>query len=375
MNNKVKYSIRIFLLALLTWSCSDNKENTIELKATQSDKLTLSTTSRIIQLETSPESMLGYILKAGIDLKNDRIFILSDFNIYFFNANGRYLNKLKVGRGPGEIVRVVSFTIDTTTKLIYAIDNSAELCLVDYDGSLISNYDIRSFASSDVCVLNDDNVFLLRNFVGGEEKYFVGMYSISAQKVVRKFIPAEKSPYPKSSISTSRNFIQNNGELYFCAPNVFGLFEYRNSEFRQILSFDTGKQTVPQSLADKFEKQDYHELRKEARSRNFIPFILYAFPFKGYYFIGVDDKEFNCYAMNIQNKKIYNNGALPSCFNLPDKESLKFPRGIQDSLIIFQCTPSDFFDSGINVNTKEIQIAGREIEINQNDNPFLIIVQ
>ena len=372
--NKVKNSIYIFLLALLVCSCSGEKENTTELKATQSDKLTLNSTSRIIQLETNPESLLGFILKINVDFSNDRIFVLSDFNIYIFNSNGKFLNKLKVGRGPGEIINIVAFTIDTETKLIYAIDNSIKLCIFNYDGNMINNYDIKSFPSSDISVLNDDNVFLLRNFVGNEEKYFVGLYNISAQKVVRKFVPAEKSPYPKNSLGVSCNFIQNKGKLYFCTPNVFGLFEYMDSDFHQILSLDIGKKSVPKSLSNKFEKHNYYRLRENAKSKNFIPFILYAFPFKGYYFIGADDKDINCYAINMQNNKIYNNGAISSYFNLPEKVSLRLPKGIQDSLIIFQCPPLEFFDSKTKVNAKEIQIAGHQIEVNQDDNPFLIIV-
>lgn len=363
------------MLALCVWSCSGTKENTIELKATQSDKLTLSSTSRIVQLETNSESMLSYILKANVDFSNDRIFILSKFNIYIFNSNGKYLRKLKVGRGPGEITQIISFAINTTTKLIYAIDNATKLCSFDYDGNMINTYSIESFVSCDISVLDNDNVLLLRNLVGGTEKYFVGLYRISEQKVVKKFISAEKSPYPLNTLVSAKNFMQNNEKLYFYAPNVFGLFEYRNSDFDQILSFDLGEKAVPKSLSNKFEKQKKCDLRNEAKSKHFIPFLLYAFPFKGHYFIGADDKDFNCYAINIQNKKIYNNGTISSYFNLPEKGSLRLPCGIQDSLIIFHCNPSEFFDSKTNADAKEIQVAGHNIEVNQDDNPFLIIVQ
>ncbi len=375
MNIKVGYSIQIFMLFLSIWSCSDNRANMTELRATQNEKLKLNSTAQVVQLETRSESMLGYILKAQVDFSNDRIFILSDFNIYIFNSNGKYLNKLKIGQGPGEITLIVSFTINTETKLIYAIDNSINLCIFDYDGSMVDNYDIKSFPSSDISILDDNNVFLLRNFVGGTEKNFIGLYDIPERKVVKKFIPADKSPYPKNSVGTARNFIQHEGKLYFNATNVFGLFEYRNSDFQQILSFDLGEESVPKSLSNKFEKQNHCDLREEAKSRHFIPFLLYGFPFKGHYFIGTDDEDFNCYAINSKNKKIYNNGALPSYFDLPEKESLTLPRGIQDTLIIFQCNPSEFFDTKTNLDVKRIQIAGHTIEVNQDDNPFLIIVE
>ena len=89
----------------------------------------------------------------------------------------------------------------------------------------------------------------------------------------------------------------------------------------------------------------------------------------------IDDDKVSCYAINSKNKNIYRNGALYSYFNLPDKESLKFVAGVQDNLIIFHCNPSDFFDSKTHKLSKEINIANHKIKINQNDNPFLIIIQ
>ncbi len=375
MDNKIKFPIYLLLLVCLMLSCSDNKEKAIELRATQNDKLTLSSSSRIVQLETKPESVLNFILKVNVDFTNDRIFVLSDFNIYIFNLNGKFLRKLNVGRGPGEITRIMSFAVNTTKKLIYAIDNSKKLCVLDYGGNMIDNYNIEDFSSCDISIQNDDNVFLLRNFVGAQEKYFVGLYNVSAQKIVRKFIAAEKSPYPMNTVITANNFVKNNGKLYFYTPNVFGLFEYRDSDFQQILSINVGKRSVPPSLSNKFEKQNRYALREEAKSRHFMPYMLYAFPFKGYYFIIADDEDLNCYALNMQDQKIYNNGVLSSYFNLPKKKSIEFPCGIQDNLIIFQGNPSDFFDPEINMDSKEIQIAGHKIEVDRDDNPFLIIVQ
>jgi len=153
------------------------------------------------------------------------------------------------------------------------------------------------------------------------------------------------------------------------------LFEYRNSDFHQILSFNMGVKSVPKSLSDKYEKRGQSELRDVAKSKHYIPYILYAFPFKGHYFIVADDEFTNCYAINIQNKKTYNNGTLSTYFNLPEKKSLKHPGGVQDDLIIFHCNPSDFFDSKTSMAAKEIQIAGHNIEVNQDDNPILIIIQ
>ncbi|MFA7491883.1 MAG: 6-bladed beta-propeller [Mariniphaga sp.] len=375
MKNKVKYSLILFCLALMLWNCSGDEKETIELEATQSDTLFLTYNSRIVKLETTPESLLGYIMKVVIDLPSKRIFVLSNFNIFIFDTNGMYLNKLKVGKGPNEINSIMAFTINFEKKLIFAIDNAIKLCLFNYDGNMINKYDITNFASTDICILDDDNVFLARNFVGAEEKYFVGMFNLPSGEVIKKFIPANKSPYPRNTIATAKNFSNNNGHLYFYSTNIFGLFEYEGSNFHQILSLNIGKLAVPPRVSSKFEESRQCDLRDEAKSLHYAPFMLYGFKFKGNYLIGIDDKDINCYAINSTSKKVFHNGTLSSYFNLPDKKSLKLITGVQNDLIIFNCNPSDFFDSKTQGETKEIQIHTHKIKINRNDNPFLMIIE
>lgn len=375
MKTKSISLIYLFFIVLISWSCSENKSGTILLKANPNAKLNVNNTSIIVQLESTSESMLSYILKSNVDLPGDRIFILSNFNIYIFTSSGKYLSKLKLGRGPGEITQIISFSLNTTKKLIYAIDNAIKLCVFDYDGNMINNYDIKDFSSCDLSILNDNDVILLRNYVGGEEKYFVGVYNLQTRSIVKRFIASEKSPYPKNTIIVANNFMKYKENVYFYTPNVFGIFKYKNSDFQQILSIDMGEKSVPSSLSNKYENQNHCELRKEAKSRHYVPFILLAVPFKDHFFIVADDDDMNCYAINMNSREIYNNGTLASYFNLPDKSSLKLPCGIQDNLIIFQCTPTDFFGSKSNENIMEVQIANHKVSIRQDDNPFLIIVQ
>ncbi len=376
MKNSFKKLIYLYMVTLLFWNCSEKRANIIELNASQDNILKLSYKTRIIQLETNPESLLQFIFKINVDKLNDRIFVLSNFNIYVYNMNGKYLYKLKVGKGPGEIIRAVAFTLDTKTKLIYVIDNSTTLCLFDYDGNMIDKYNIDNFAGTDLYALDEDNILLLRNFVGIEEKYFAGMYNLTAQKVIKKFVPAENSPYPENSIATAINFSNNNGKIYLNIPNIFGMFEYEKHDFYQTFSFDLGNRVVPKSVINKCTSNStYCNLRDEAKKHNYVPFLLYGFRFKEYYFIVVDDKHINCYAIDDKNNRIYNNGALFTYFNLPETESLKLLGGIQDNLLTFYANPSEFFNLEDQSDIKEIQIHDHRFEINRNDNPFLILIE
>ena len=372
---KLKHLIGFIFLILFTFRCSDKNENILELNSTLNRKLKLSTISHIVQLEKTEQSLLKYIYKAQIDKLNNRIFVLSNRNIYMFDYNGKFVNKLKVGRGPGEIKRIISFTINTKSKIIYVIDDSRKICLFDYSGKIIKSYELKEFGSNDIIILDDDNVLLLSNYVGGREKYFVGRYNLSSEKIVEKLIPAEKSAYPKMKIDTYENFSKNNGEIFFQSSNVFGLFKFNNSDFVQILSFNIGKKAVPKSFSDKFIKKQPYSLRNNAKKHHYAPYLLYGFLFKGYYFIGIDDDNLNCYAINSTTKEVYHNGSLPSYFNLPDKESFKYLRGTQENKIILQGVPYEFFDNKTQDTTREIQIKNHKLKINIDDNPFLVIIE
>lgn len=78
----------IGLLAILLFSTCQNgaKETKILLEPNTEGSLSLGTPKHIIKLEMTPESALGNISKVQTDFDKDRIFVLSDFNIYIFNS-------------------------------------------------------------------------------------------------------------------------------------------------------------------------------------------------------------------------------------------------------------------------------------------------
>ncbi len=365
------------LFFILLCSCANNDKkksdsNIIKLETTTNNNLKINYNSSIIQLETNSESIIGSITKVNVDLPNNRVFVLSNFNIYIFDSSGKFLNKLQVGRGPGEVLMIYSFALDSVNRTLYAIDEGRRLCSFDYNGKMINKYDIKDFASIDVFVLDEDNVLLCRSFVGGQEKHFVGLYSLSKKTIIKKFISSECSSYPKTTMVTASNFSFNN-KIYFYSPNVFGLFEYSNSGFDKILTIDLGSRFVPASISDQYKDKNHCELRKKAKLRHYIPYITSAFMFKGHYFVVVDDDKQNCLAMNRVSQVVYNKGPLHSYFNLPDKQSFKYIVGVQEDMLIFSCNPLEFLDAG--ADAAAAKIGKHNVMINSNHNPFLVLVR
>lgn len=367
----LKYLMFVCIFNAFLVSCSKKNEATIELQANIENKLQLNASSQIIKIENNTESLIGNIQKIQADLINDRVFILADFNLYIFDSNGKYINKLRVGKGPGEISLVISFS--TNENVIYVIDNAIRICTYNYDGIFIEDYNLNSFASCDIYALDSDNVLLLRNYVGNSEKKFIGLYNLSKGEIVEKYVSSSYSPYALNTIGNYNNFIKNTDKLYFNSPNIFGLFEYMNSDFQKIFTLDLGKATVPKRLTRKLRKNKNCNFRNEAKSKNYIPYILYSFPFQEYFFVITDDENYNCYAVDIVNNIVYNNGSLSSYFNLPNIKSFMTPRGIHNDNIIFSFNPIDFFEPDTSDSIKEIFIAGQKITALIDDNPYIVI--
>lgn len=375
MKNSKVYLISILLL--LFFSCNNNNDdNCVELKPTQKEFLVLGKPNRIIQLETSDSSKIGAISKTEFDIANDRIFVMSDFNVFIFDNNGQFIHKLKKGRGPGEISIIVSFSVNTSSKLLYVLDNTNRICVFDYEGIMLKEYPITGFNSLAIQVIDDENAFLLCNWVGGNEEKFVGLYNFKEKNIVKKFVSSEDSQYPTLVRFMENNFTVNGEKLFFTSSNIFGLYEFEEGEFEKILSYDLGERSVPKRFSDKFlEGRRRTIFEDEALKNGYVPFILYSFCFKGYYFAIIDDNRKSCYVIDSKNlSKVFLNGTLAAYFNLPDVKSFRYPEEIKKDYLVFSCNPLDFFEIDDVEKTKSIEIGNLAVEINYDSNPFLIVV-
>ncbi len=346
MCKMVKFSF-VFLMALLLvfFGCTDEKDNStvVKLEPTINQKLTLGKVSDIIQLETTDESLIEYVTKVHVDRPNDRIFVQSDFNVYLFDAKGKFITKLKKGKGPGEINMILSFSPDTKNKRFYAIDLANFICIFDYNGNMIKKQQI-DFYSLDIHTIDADNVFLHCNFVGTKEKFFIAKYNFKEDSIIQKYVPSSESPYSILARGIANKFLPVGDRLFYSGANLFGLFELKTDTFRRILSYDLGNRAVPESFYRRYvEQRKTGTFGNDTREKNYVPYIMNTFCFNDYYLVIIDDENYSCYAIDEKNKdKIYMNGSLSAYFNLPDIESLRLPSGMQDNFIVLSCSPLDF---------------------------------
>lgn len=377
---KVKNKILPILLIVYTLleGCKPEYNNLVRLEATSPKTVNLGKAYKVVQLDTAKSCYLEYIDKAFVDYNNDRIFILSDWNLYFFDTNGRYLNQLKVGRGPGEITMATNFSVLEKHKKVFVLNNSNKIYTFNYDGEYLDDFEINNSYSLDLQVLDEENLLLNFNSVSiSGYDFFIGQYNLNEKKVIKQFIHKDNSPYPINVFITQHNFKISDEKIYFSASNIFGLFEYKDGDFERIIEYDLGHKAVPASFATLFQGPGKRQIfQDEAKRNNYVPFITHSFPFKNYYMVIIDDKNRSCYAFDRKKfDKVYLNGQLSDYFDLPKIRSFRFPAAIQDGFIVFAAQPLDFFGPDPVEKSKTIEIAGKTLQINYDDNPFLVLVE
>lgn len=329
----------------------------------------------IVPLETTKEALLAGVSHAHIDKENDRIFVLSSFNVYIFDGKGRFVAKLNRGRGPDEVLQVASFSVNPNKKIVCVLDMGRYLKFYDYSGNFLRNIELETFFSMDLHFADDKHLYLVSNYVGGQEDYFVSKYNFEEKKITEKLIHLSNSAYVRSTnLLVSNSFTYNDGNLVFFSPSIFALFEQRDSSMIKVVDLDLGSMLPPLNMANDLILENRSLFAEEIKKRGYVPQLLYAHAFKGFYFIGLDDKDRSCYVINkTKHNEVYSNGPLHNYLGLPEVESLSFPVGNQDDAIVLACNPSDFFND-LNEGSKIIQLGDTILKINASDNPILISV-
>jgi len=372
--------LALFAVVLLN-GCQKKEEpsNLVVLEATQSEPLKIGEPTQIIKLEATKESQLRYVKKTAIDKQNNRIFVLSNWNVFIFDGNGKFVNKLHRGKGPGEILRIFSLSLNRDKRVFYAVDYFRRLCVFDYNGKFIQAYQLEDFPIMNAQSM-DKNQILLHHFTLEEKKYkqhIVGLYDLRDKKIVRKYIPEDESPYPRQVGFVNSSFNTNGSRLFFASANIWGLFEWKNNQFERILSFDIGKRLAPSSFSDKYlPLQKNMDFGEDAFKRGYVPWLFESFYFKGHYWAILDDKKKSCYAIDENNyRTVYMDGPVSAYFGLPDIEPLRYPKEVTKDYMVFACSPADFFGANETENTKRITIGEKQVQVDINENPFLIVAE
>lgn len=109
-----------------------------------------------IPLETNDESILG-----GVDLvriSRERIYVSDDQDeLLIFDLNGKFINKLSKGQGPGEIRRPYAFDFDEKTQRLIVLQTWGFI-FYDKNGKYIEE-EVHPFIALDFVSTNEGYIF------------------------------------------------------------------------------------------------------------------------------------------------------------------------------------------------------------------------
>ena len=192
---KIKYLI--ISLAIIVLGCEKNSHEDIEiiditmgLKA-KNEAFRLSRIAERIEyifLETKEECLINNIDKIMID--DDQVFIFNKKQFFIFYTSGLFKRSIgNFGRGPGEYLRIMDFTINTDDNEIYIYDSDQKKVIVyDYEGNLIFEIKVEGYPT---CITCYNNKFLYFSYVRpdfvGNDNYGISVYTLKGELLKKVF--------------------------------------------------------------------------------------------------------------------------------------------------------------------------------------------
>jgi hypothetical protein len=206
----------------------------------------------IVVLETTSESLIGKI--SDVRLIGDEIFIVADVDdfhqrVVVFDRKGKYLRQIgRLGRGPGEYLRIEAAEITDDYVVLFDIDQ-VKLLFYALDGSLIKSKDAQGLWANDM-VYSDDNLYLVNSGsltdIGGN--YY--LYELTPEgEYVRSLLAFDKEMDEKRIGWSIDRYCSKSGDEFLVnfAP-YDSLYVMKNGTLKEVFYVDFGERKVPQSV-------------------------------------------------------------------------------------------------------------------------------
>ena len=143
--------VSILSIVLFTISCKSKSKNLYEFDP-------VSLTENAINLSEIADNVtyipldktfpLGLIYK--YEFVNNSIYLSAkDIGILVYNRDGKFLRRIgKIGRGPGEYIYPVFFTVDDKTETTYVLDNGGIIKIYSKTGRFLRNLSLKDYGES-----------------------------------------------------------------------------------------------------------------------------------------------------------------------------------------------------------------------------------
>jgi hypothetical protein len=223
---------------------------------------------KIIQLATCEDNLIGYIDK--VQIYKNRIFILDIFTskgIFVFDIEGSYIGQLgHHGRGPGEYITPISFTIDEKNDEVLIFDNALRKVLYYRISnlSLIKEIPIDFYFTNSLWMDNTD----LAYFIPGSLAYdFKGQVRItdSQFETINEFAPKEL--YTRYGYGFEYIY-KVDGRNYFYRPNEYIIYEFDEYSFAPVFNIEFFADIPPVDYS--YEQEEHLSFSTRLEASNYV---------------------------------------------------------------------------------------------------------
>ncbi len=374
LSNKYIY-ILLFALSVVACSRKANDDNlVINLKPDNAKSIDLKEWCKsieLVQLETSPKSLIASCHKI---IEHDERYYILDLDqraIFVFNKQGEFVFTTKdlIGKGLSEYASIVDFDINSFNNEIEILDApSRKIKIYDLNG----NYNRTILLASELLPLGhfkpitkDTYIFYTKGGQRRDESLL--FYSVKMKKIVKK---TGKLPDNVHFLPTTMNvpFHQINDHVYFnytFPSNSIYLIDKEHLDIAKILELDFGKYTFTIDQLPKKKRKDFY--RTFMRNNDEYAFI-----------INIVENDKNLFVHFLLHKNIFiakidkATRETKICFNETNLMGQLPPANlIKDNVLIYVCEPGYLryvISEELLDNTSKDIISN----INESDNPVII---
>ncbi len=367
---------KIFCLVIILFTLS-NCESNIEKNHSKTIKVDINNNlnklshleiGEIIKLESSPEAFFGKTAK--VMSLDDRYYFIdkrSTKALFAFDRNGRFLNKTTIGKGPGEVLSPVDFTLikgEQSRVLMYDqfggnfLEFNRDLELID-EGPNLHELTLSNFY---MMAADSFLVYCHTPTKAERESPYMNVYSIYTKNFSKKKELNVSTVIGKGVMFLDNAIVKVENRLLFIAPFDYSIYELKGGDCVRIYQVDFGKQSLKQ---EDFLEMNYGEISKLEKQGQKIGTLWSIFGNESFLVFGFYYKREATYILySLDNDRVYNLNENFKIHNLPLTRIVGVNEG---GKLIGLIEPEDFIESKASNQKYDFSM---ELE----DNPLIVLL-
>jgi len=369
----MRRNLLLLIVTILLYECSNINNDTEKNEKTvlvdiKAKVPRLEKTIDFIKLEAIEGSMIKTI--RNIEITDDFIYVVDGKTLLLFGSDGTFFKKIKRGKGPGEITTSVNLSYDEERQEIYVIDIGNILHIYNSQGEFKETHFLGG-PFGDIIRFDDENVLLYSLNLPKYIKNKIFVYNLTSRTITNEFVPINDLYSPKLEILTYNNFTRHNNQIYLSLSNSRDIYKIDNTDAEVYTTIDFGKLNPSLSYVEKFDRIEDFEKAKEGAK--YVDFIKYFYKFDEFSLLGFHVEEDICGIIYNDASKIPA-GRISELFGLPNTPSFNIPKNATKDKLIFIYKNDFLFQDDIPLKEGVLEIGGKKISLNANDNPLIVVV-